>query len=35
MRNNEELHELRNKYVPQAVFNVIPTFIQSAQGAIM
>ena len=35
MRNNKELLELRNKYVPQAVFNIIPTFIQSAQGAVM
>jgi len=35
MRNNEELLKLRNKYIPQAVFNIIPTFIKSAQGAIM
>ena len=35
MRNNKELLELRNKYVPQAVFNIIPTFIQRAQGALM
>ena len=35
MSSNEELLKIRNKYVPQAVFNIIPKFIQSAQGAIM
>lgn len=35
MLNNKELLELRNKYVPQAVYNTIPSFIKSAHGAMM
>ncbi|MFX1530293.1 MAG: 4-aminobutyrate--2-oxoglutarate transaminase [Promethearchaeota archaeon] len=35
MKKNENLLELRNKYVPKAVYNIIPSFIQKAYGARM
>ncbi|MHA1729230.1 MAG: 4-aminobutyrate--2-oxoglutarate transaminase [Promethearchaeota archaeon] len=35
MSNNKELLEMRNKYIPQAVYNIIPLFIKNAKGAIM
>ncbi len=35
MKKNEDLLEMRNKYVPQAVYNTIPSFIEKAKCAIM
>jgi len=35
MKKNEDLLEMRNKYVPQAVYNIIPTFIEKAIGVKM
>jgi 4-aminobutyrate aminotransferase/(S)-3-amino-2-methylpropionate transaminase len=35
MSKNEEMLELRKKYVPQAVYNTIPSFIESAKSARM
>ncbi|MHA2181644.1 MAG: 4-aminobutyrate--2-oxoglutarate transaminase [Promethearchaeota archaeon] len=35
MKKNKDLHKIRNKYVPQAVFNIIPAFIEKAEGAKM
>ena len=35
MKNNASLLELRKKYVPQAVWNSIPSFIKTAKGAKM
>ncbi len=35
MNKNEELLEIRNKYVPKAVYNTIPSFIIKAKGAKM
>lgn len=35
MPKNEELLEMRNKYVPQAVYNTIPSFVMKAKGVKM
>ncbi|MFX1325751.1 MAG: 4-aminobutyrate--2-oxoglutarate transaminase [Promethearchaeota archaeon] len=35
MNKNEEILELRNKYVPKAVYNTIPVFIKDAKGTRM
>jgi len=35
MKRNESLLELRKRYVPQAVYNTIPSFIKTAKGARM
>jgi 4-aminobutyrate aminotransferase/(S)-3-amino-2-methylpropionate transaminase len=35
MKKNKDMLEMRNKYVPQAVFNTIPSFIQKAKGSKM
>ena len=35
MKKNKDLLELRNKYVPQAVYNTIPSFIERAKCAKM
>ncbi len=35
MKKNNDLLEKRNKYVPQAVYNTIPSFIEKAEGAKM
>ena len=35
MKKNEDLLKMRNKYVPQAVYNIIPSFIEKANGAKM
>jgi 4-aminobutyrate aminotransferase/(S)-3-amino-2-methylpropionate transaminase len=35
MKTNEDLLALRNRYVPKAVYNTIPSFIESANGAKM
>jgi 4-aminobutyrate aminotransferase/(S)-3-amino-2-methylpropionate transaminase len=35
MKKNKDLLEMRNKYVPQAVFNVTPSFIEKANGVKM
>ncbi|MFW9873397.1 MAG: 4-aminobutyrate--2-oxoglutarate transaminase [Candidatus Thorarchaeota archaeon] len=35
MKKNENLLELRNQYVPKAVYNIIPSFIDMAEGARM
>ena len=35
MKKNKDMLEMRNRYVPQAVFNVTPSFIEKAKGATM
>jgi 4-aminobutyrate aminotransferase/(S)-3-amino-2-methylpropionate transaminase len=35
MKKNKDLLELRNKYVPKAVYNILPSFISKANGARM
>jgi len=35
MKKNEDLLALRNRYVPKAVYNTIPSFIERANGAKM
>ena len=35
MKKNKDMLEMRNRYVPQAVFNVTPSFIEKAKGAKM
>jgi len=35
MTKNKDMLEMRNRYVPQAVFNVTPSFIEKAKGAKM
>ncbi|MHA1931753.1 MAG: aminotransferase class III-fold pyridoxal phosphate-dependent enzyme, partial [Promethearchaeota archaeon] len=35
MKKNEDLLEIRKKYIPQAVYNIIPSFIEKAIGAKM
>ncbi|MBY8984658.1 MAG: 4-aminobutyrate--2-oxoglutarate transaminase [Candidatus Lokiarchaeota archaeon] len=35
MKKNKDLLALRNKYIPQAVYNTIPSFIENAKGAKM
>ena len=35
MRNNKNLLELRKKYVPKAVYNILPSFISKAYGSRM
>ena len=35
MKRNKDLLALRNKYIPQAVYNTIPSFIENAKGAKM
>ncbi|MFW9874261.1 MAG: 4-aminobutyrate--2-oxoglutarate transaminase [Candidatus Thorarchaeota archaeon] len=35
MKRNENLLELRNKYIPKAVYNILPSFISEASGSKM
>jgi 4-aminobutyrate aminotransferase/(S)-3-amino-2-methylpropionate transaminase len=35
MKKNKDLLELRNEYVPKAVYNILPAFIDKASGARM
>jgi 4-aminobutyrate aminotransferase/(S)-3-amino-2-methylpropionate transaminase len=35
MTSNKKLLELREKYIPKAVYNTLPSFIRNANGAIM